>query len=162
VIALYTQFLGTITPQQLSTGLQFLAHGGTRQQLAAIILGSEEYFNKYGRNPNLWLNGINKDYFAPWGITPPPTPSGATRAAVANAIVRSDQGNKVEIQYLFKTYLGFLAQPDQLQPWVNRLHQTSLNQVSREFLLANLASLEGAVDTRGLTQNHTRSRFPAV
>ena len=70
VAALYAQFGVNPSAQQFNLASEFLTHGGTRQQLAILILGSPSFSNFSSLYPSnqVWLNAIQQLYFDQFGV----------------------------------------------------------------------------------------------
>lgn len=130
---------------------RYLAQGGNRQSLAAILMGTDEYFSHRAGSTNnvLLVQSMYQDYL---GRAVPPTPdeisfwtgllnAGVNRAVVANAICFSKEGDDVQIRRIFGRYVGLnlmlgnAADQAIVDRWQARLRQTSLFTVTREILL---------------------------
>jgi uncharacterized delta-60 repeat protein len=105
---LYGEYLHRAAdPGGLAGWTSFLASGGTEDQLRAVLLGSAEYYTVSGSSANGFVASVYIDV-----LERPVDPGGAqawsqlladgaTRTAVAAAIIRSTEGNNVEVTDLY-------------------------------------------------------------
>jgi autotransporter-associated beta strand protein len=143
---LYKQFFDReVDASGLATWTRFLAQVGDRQQLSAILVGSDEfYFRISGGDTRTWLQQIYLRY-----LRRPVLPSdgelaywldlaarGVPRSQIAHMIVTSQEGNFVQIQHLFNRLLGRNASLDDLLFFERRMRQVSLNQIARDIIFA--------------------------
>jgi hypothetical protein len=157
----------------LNNYVQFLAHGGTRQQLAVRIVASPAYrgLSSFGD----WVNRMYSDYFRFTGVPANRLTAaqllntfiitGGSYVAVADRAIRSgvgNMGNREEIQYVFNTFVGRPALESELQRWQLRMLQTNENQVEREILTdpSIVLELQKRKIHVGQTQNVSISPIP--
>jgi hypothetical protein len=148
VCELYKQLLNRdVDAGGAAAWTRFLAQVGDRQQLAAIIVGSDEFFFR----PDLgngdvtkWLTEIYRRYL---GRTVNPSPaeltfwinafhSGVPRQTIAQMIVTSQEGNFVQIQRIFNNLLLRNADLGGLLFFEQRMRRVSLHQIERDIIFA--------------------------
>jgi uncharacterized delta-60 repeat protein len=107
----------------------FLAGGGTIDQMRALVLGSREYFQLAGSTNDAFVANVYRDALGrpvdnggqqSWNQA---LNNGADRGAVAGAIMRSPEGNADEVQYLYHWLLHRAADPAGLQSFTSELQQ---------------------------------------
>jgi hypothetical protein len=132
---LFTRFLGrTNTDSSLNDFVSFLNNGGTEPQIAATILGSNEYFQTKGGGTNdgflaaLYTDVLHRPIdavgAAAWGQA---LASGTSRQAVATAILNSPEGLQNQVNDLYTRFLGRAADPSGLAFWESQLNTTGNN-----------------------------------
>jgi hypothetical protein len=144
VQSLYGRLLGRPADSSgLTNWVNFLGQGGTAKQLAAIFIGSAEYFSNRGAGTtNGFLQVVYSDV-----LRRPIDPGGAqtwsqaltngiSRTAVATAILASQESDQVDVEDLYGLVLHRSADPSGLSTYTNALQQGMTN----ELLLAILAS----------------------
>jgi uncharacterized delta-60 repeat protein len=127
-----------------ATWTQFLAQGGTEEQLKASLLGSEEYFTRFGLSNNdvfleaLYHNTLNRSVDdsgkATWGAV---LASGAPRAAVALALLRSREADMLVVQGLYQRLLGRPADDSGLNAFTDALQRGIPDDVAAAVLAAS-------------------------
>jgi uncharacterized delta-60 repeat protein len=103
---LYCEYLHRVAdPGGLAGWTNFLSGGGTEDQLRAVLLGSAEYLtgsSASGFVASVYIDVLQRPVDSGgaqgWGQL---LADGATRTAVAAAIIRSSEGNNVEVTDLF-------------------------------------------------------------
>jgi hypothetical protein len=144
VQGLYGRLLGrSADPAGLTNWVNFLSHGGTEEQLEAILIGSGEYFSNRGAGTsNGFLQSVYSDVLRrpidpggaqTWGQA---FTNGTTRTAVAAAILASRESDQIEVQDLYGLVLHRAADTSGLNTFTNALQQGMTN----ELVLAILAS----------------------
>ena len=143
VKALYTRYLHRdADPSGLANFTNFLAGGGTVEQVEAIIAGSPEYFQvRGGSSNNGFLQALYQDGLSR-GIDPSgqmifgnALMNGATRAQVATAIFTSTEFRQDLVQSDYQNFLHRAADPSGLGTFVNALaHGTSDEQVAADII----------------------------
>jgi uncharacterized protein (TIGR03118 family) len=112
VNALYARLLGRqADPLGLRVWTGVLANGGGEQQVEAQILGSDEFFAAHGATATGFLQALYQDTFqatldplgaSVWGSD---LAGGATRGAVAAAVLASPAPATFEVQGLYQQFL---------------------------------------------------------
>jgi hypothetical protein len=139
---LYGYYLGRAAdPTGLATWNLFLAQGGTAEQLAAMLVGSPEYFSNHGSNNTAFLQALYRDVLQRpidpsgqqgWGQA---LAGGATRANVAAAILASPESDMREVQGLYHQFLRRSADSTGLAGFTNSLqHGTSNEEVLAQIV----------------------------
>jgi hypothetical protein len=113
-----------------------LASGGTIDQLRALLLGSQEYFNRVtggtASTDDANAHFVTSLYYEILGRDPDAAgatawrqalDSGADRGAVAGSFLRSAEGNADEVDYLYPWLLHRPADPAGLQNFSSALQQ---------------------------------------
>jgi autotransporter-associated beta strand protein len=146
VDSLYTRFLGRSADHSgLAAWVQFLAQGGTTDQLQAQLLGSQEYFVRAGGNNEGFLNAAYRHVLdrqiEPGGaqIWGQALANGVSRVDVASAILNSLEEDTRTVQNFYSRYLRRAAEPAGLQAFTRALQQGSSEQ---EVLRAIIGSEE--------------------
>jgi hypothetical protein len=122
-------------PSGLNTWVHYLAQGGTAEQLRALLLGSDEYFSRFGVSSNSgYLTALYQDVLqrsldatgaAGWGGA---LDAEATRTDVAAAVLESLESDTNEAEGMYQQYLHRAADPTGLQAFVNALQQGTTNE----------------------------------
>jgi hypothetical protein len=125
---LFTRFLGrTDTDSSLTAFTNFLNQGGTEPQIAAVILGSQEYFQSHGGTNSSFLAAVYTDVLhrpidavgaAAWGQA---LTNGVSRQDVAAAILNSPEGQMNQVNDLYTRFLGRSADVGGLAFWESQL-----------------------------------------
>jgi N-acetylneuraminic acid mutarotase len=116
----YQQYLMRApSPAEIQSDVLALSQGMTREQFQAVVLGSAEYTQDHGGNPDVfYVEALYRDLL---GRSPDPgglsfyagqLGAGASRVAVANEIMASDEFRIDEIDALYEKYLK--RAPDQV------------------------------------------------
>jgi hypothetical protein len=123
--AIYNQLLQRPLDQSGGyTWMGFLQGGGTLEQVADFVLGSQEYYVRRGGGTDSgFLTAVYGDVLgrapdagaAGWGQA---MRAGATRTAVAQAILASTESNVREVQGIYRGLLRRNADPSGLTAWV--------------------------------------------
>jgi hypothetical protein len=131
-------------PSGLANWSQFLAQGGTTEQLDAALLGSEEYFTHFGLSNNdvfleaLYHNTLNRSVDdsgkATWGQA---LANGVPRAAVALALLRSREADALVVQGLYSRLLGRAADDSGLNAFTDALQHGIPDDVVAAVLAAS-------------------------
>ena len=126
-------------------------HGGTLEQVAAVIVGSPEYFQLHGGTNVSFLNAL---YLDALGRTPDPfgqdsftqmLAGGATRTAVALAVFTSAEYHANLVGEAYLNLLGRQADPAGLANFTNALQ----NGLSDQTLVAILLGSTESIAKRG-------------
>jgi hypothetical protein len=127
---LYGEYLQRAAdPTGLAAWSAFLAGGGTEDQLRAVLLGSAEYFTDSGSTASGFVASVYIDVLERpvdsggaegWSQA---LADGATRTAVAAAIIRSFEGNNVEVTDLYFWLLHRAPDTGGLQAFSQELAQ---------------------------------------
>jgi hypothetical protein len=143
VQALYHQVLGRgVDPAGLASWVNFLGQGNSADQLEIILLGSAEFFARVGGTNAAFVRGLYQTV-----LNRPVDPAGAqawaqalaqgaTRNAVAAAILGSIEADADEVQAYYARFLRRPADSAGLNAWVYAL-QHGLRQ---EDFIADLLS----------------------
>jgi uncharacterized delta-60 repeat protein len=126
---LYGMYLRrSVDPIGLGGWTNFLANGGTEDQLRALLLGSAEYFADAGNN-GAFLTAVYRDVLSrpvdsfgvqAWGQA---LASGTSRTTVASDIISSPEGASDEVQALYFSFLHRSADSFGLQQFTQDLQQ---------------------------------------
>jgi uncharacterized delta-60 repeat protein len=127
---LYGEYLNRpADPSGLAHWAGFLANGGTEDQLRAVLLGSAEHFTVSGNSTSGFLSSLFVDVLGrpidagseqAWSQV---LADGASRTAVAAAIIRSTEGNDHEVSDLYFWILHRAPDAFGLQSFANELAQ---------------------------------------
>jgi hypothetical protein len=145
VQGLYGRLLGrSADPAGLANWVNFLSQGGTEEQLEAILIGSGEYFiNRGAGMPSGFLQSVYSDVLRrpidpggaqTWGQA---FTNGATRTAVAAAILASRESDQIEVQDLYALVLHRSADTSGLNTFTNALQQGMTNELVLAILAAS-------------------------
>jgi hypothetical protein len=155
---LYQQVLGRAADATgLSTWTNFLANGGTSDQLEENLLGSQEFFNNHGQSNASFLEAVYQltlqrsvDPSGSQAFNQELT-SGKSRQEVASMILGSTEGSQIEVQGLYQAILNRAADSSGLQSWSNAL----LSGETKEQIIANFIASNEYFDQVGpvATQN---------
>jgi hypothetical protein len=115
--------------------INFLAMGGTLEQLAAQLVGSNEYFQLHGSNIETFIDGLYED-----GLDRQPTTlelvsaeqalaGGKTRTQLALSIFTTPEALSNLVQADFQSLLGRRADPTALASFVNVLQHGGTDQL---------------------------------
>jgi len=134
---LYTQLGVTSTSSQITSGANFLAGGGTVQQLASQILTTDSFFNQQGGGTNQgYVDALYQTVLLRTGSAAETQSyvnqlnAGASRASVVNTILGSNEATTLVVQSLYLRLLGRLPDAAGSQGFVSDLENgTSLNEV---------------------------------
>lgn len=152
VTGVYTKYLGrTPSPTEVAGWVGVIQQGQTPEQIIAAFVGSPEYFQKQGGTNSGWLDRVYQDVF---GRARDPGSqgfldqlnAGASRAAIAIALLGSTEYRSDVIAQVYTTYL--LRQPGaaDLQAWLPLLGQPSSGagqpSPDEQFLASVLGSAE--------------------
>lgn len=115
-------------PGGLNSSVNFLAQGGTNEQLAVILTSSTEYFQTQGGGMDLgFLTALYRDALGraidPSGLSTWSTAlaSGASRAGVASGIFGSTESRTDLVQDFYQELLDRTAEAAGLNAWVAAL-----------------------------------------
>jgi uncharacterized repeat protein (TIGR01451 family) len=167
---LYQRFLRRAAdPGGLNAGVNFLAQGGTTSQLEAILLASNEYFMTRGGGTNAgWLAAVYQDVLgraieaAAVQSGTQALAAGVTRLQFAQAVINSQEGLTVEVQALYRQFLGRAADPGGLNAFVSALQAGQTTNASASDAPASASasdaprnasasSARGGITTEGAT-----------
>jgi hypothetical protein len=128
VESLYEHYLHRAAdPAALSSASDFLAGGGTVEQLAAALVGSPEYYSNQGGYDANFLHGLYQDVL---GRAIDPTSlsqglqalqQGATPAQLAAAVLGGTEYQHHLVETLYGTYLGQAPDSGSETAWANAL-----------------------------------------
>jgi streptogramin lyase len=128
----------------LNTWVNYLAQGGSAEQLKAQLLGSDEYFSRFGGSSNSgYLSALYQDV-----LQRPLDPAGAaarggafnegaTRTDVAAAVLESLESDTNETESMYQQFLHRAADPGGLQAFVNSLQQGQTNEALIAFMIGS-------------------------
>jgi hypothetical protein len=143
---LYSQLLGRAADAAgLAGWTQFLDQGGTSVELEALLLGSAEYFNNHGGSYGGWLDALYQDVLHRPADQPGAQAwirdlaQGASRDAVALAILHSPEAEETTIDGWYRNCLRRRADPGGLQAFATDLE---LGMTPDQVLALILASDE--------------------
>ncbi len=124
-----------VDPSGFSYGVNFLAGGGSIEQLAASILGSAEYFQVRGGGSNAgFLTAVYADALnravdssgaAGWEKS---LQSGVSRSTVAYGILTSTEGRGDQIASYYESYLHRAAMASELLFWEGQYNHGATDQ----------------------------------
>jgi PKD repeat protein len=128
----------------LSAWVNFLAQGGTAEQVQTQLLGSDEFFSSQGGGTDTgFLNALYQD------VLNRPIDSGGTqvwdqalmngmsRPAVATAVLASQESDTDEVQALYQKFLKRAADQTGLNTFVAALQQGTSNEVVSSEIVAS-------------------------
>jgi PhoPQ-activated pathogenicity-related protein len=123
-------------PSGLSAGVQFLANGGTAQQLQALLYGSDEYFNLQGGTVDGFLTALYQDVLhraidsaSKQNLTTA-IAQGLSRTAVATAVLGSQESDALQVKALFLQFLHRPVDSANLTAFVGQLQKgTTIEQL---------------------------------
>jgi uncharacterized delta-60 repeat protein len=144
---LYGYILGrAVDSLGLNDKVNFLNQGGTAEQLEADLLGSDEYFSNptkgNGKN-DVFLQALYRDVLqraidpsgmAVWGQA---LMNGASRTAVAAAVLASRESDQMEVQALYSRFLRRSADSGGLDTFSGSLQKGVANEAVIAALLAS-------------------------
>jgi uncharacterized delta-60 repeat protein len=119
----------------LNTFVSFLGNGGTDEAVKAMILGSPEYFARAGSTNAAFLTAVYRDVL---GRAVDPTGqqnwtnalnNGASRSAVAAAIVTSTETYQDVVESFYHQFLRRAADPFGLNLFVGALEQEVMDEM---------------------------------
>jgi hypothetical protein len=145
VQTLYQTVLGRAADAQgLADWGNFLAQGGTTEQLEAILIGSDEYFSRFGGGTNSGFlqaayqlvlhRSIDPSGSQSWGQA---LAGGMTRMAVAAAIVASLESDRTETQTLYGLLLHRPPDPSGFATFTGLLQQGMPNETATGIIAAS-------------------------
>lgn len=118
-----------VDPQSFPQALQLLASGGSVEQLQAVLLGSAEYFQQRGGGTvagfldALWHDVLGRSVDPAGGLAATRLlAGGASRTAVATAVLTSLEGQQHRVSTYFQQFVHRAADASGLAAWVNALH----------------------------------------
>lgn len=113
VQTIYQRYLGRAAdPASANAFALFLIRGGTLEQVTALVLGSQEYYQKHGGTSNGFVDGMYHDLL---GRSVDPVAlaaidnelaAGATRTTVAEQMLVTTEYRQDVVQAYFQQYLG--------------------------------------------------------
>ncbi len=141
---LYRRILGRFPDDSGNTSWSsFLNRGGTAKQMEAFLLGSDEYFKMAGGSNTSFLQAvyqlvlhrpIDSTGSQSWGKA---LAAGASRTAVAVAILASLEFDRLETQILFANWLHRSPDPSGLDTFTNLLQQGVSNETAIAIILSS-------------------------
>jgi uncharacterized delta-60 repeat protein len=144
---LYGYILGrAVDSAGLNDKVNFLNQGGTAEQVEADLLGSDEYFfypTRGNGNNDVFLQAVYRDVLQRaidpsgmevWGQA---LVNGATRTAVASAILAGQESDQIEVQVFYSRFLRRSAESGGLDTFVASLQQGMSNEAVLATLLAS-------------------------
>ncbi len=105
----YEHFLHRLgTTGELQGYVNMLAGGATDEQVQAIIMGSQEYFQKHGSDNMLWLDGVYEDLLTrpDWEAAHLSAVTATNRATIALNITKSAEYTGVTVDAYYREFLG--------------------------------------------------------
>jgi hypothetical protein len=148
-------------PAAQQWALQFLAAGGSVEQLDAAILGSPEYYAKHGSTTTGFVTGLYQDLLGkpPGDVAASAAndPSQDERTILAESIVKSAEGVGYRVQGFYQRFLHRAAEDAGLHFWQDLLTQgASSQQVIAGFVgSAEYSSLLNPAITAALPRQAT-------
>jgi hypothetical protein len=130
-------------PSGLANGVNALALGMSSAELAALLLGSEEYFALQGGTSGGFLAGLYEDALGrpigpleaqAWATR---LAAGATRQDVAASVLASPEGTDRRVDQAYQRYLGRPAGPAGLAAFSTALRQGLSDGELARLLLAS-------------------------
>ncbi len=155
---------------EVNTWLGRLDAGLTLEQAESAIAGSEECFQRLGRDNGRWLDGLYQDVLgrSRQGDTPSQfwvtqLDRGLPRSSVAAAVLASDEARAIVIRDAFTKYLGRPARGSDLVFWLPYFHNpapagVATGEVFQALVLASDESFRqgGATSGGWLASLYTR------
>jgi uncharacterized delta-60 repeat protein len=144
VTSYYTRFLHrSPAPAEVDGWVQVLQQGGTDEQVLALIVSSDEYYQLAGGTDVMWLDQIYQDLLGrtrnPFGdntllgaIQPP-----GSRLLVANAVLTSTEYREDLTEMFYMTYLGRPAPSAEIAIWLPFLQQGGSDEDMRAAILGS-------------------------
>jgi hypothetical protein len=133
---MYHAYLGRpADPNGLNIFVNFLGKGGTDEAVKAMILGSPEYFARAGSTNAAFLTAVYRDVL---GRAVDPSGqqrwsnalnNGASRSAVAAAIVTSMESYQDVVESFYHQFLRRAADPFGLNLFVGALEQEVMDEM---------------------------------
>jgi uncharacterized repeat protein (TIGR01451 family) len=145
-------------PSAVALGTNFLAQGGTDQQLAALIVSSPEYFVTRGGGTNLGF--LQAAYLDLLGRPIDPAGqqaflfalnTGTPRLQIASNLLKSLEGNQFVTNQLYLHYLNRPADPLGLAAFSRSLQSGQFNAVANASASASAVRNVGINTGEGLT-----------
>jgi hypothetical protein len=105
----YEHFLHRLgTMDELTGYVNQLANGATDEQIQAIIMGSQEYFQKHGSDNMLWLDGVYEDLLTrpDWEGAHLAAVTATNRATVALNVTKSAEFAGATVDAYYREFLG--------------------------------------------------------
>jgi streptogramin lyase len=146
---LYATYLRrSADPVGLASGEAFLAGGGTREVLAAMLLGSAEYYQSQGGGTDagflsaLYLDALNRS-IDPTSLATgeQALAAGVGRDQLALAVLSSDEHRIVVVDLMYQNYLSRMPGLGEQQGWVQFLNG---NQTDPQLDAAAVAGFVGS------------------
>jgi autotransporter-associated beta strand protein len=146
---LYARYLRRAADDSgLTVGLAFLARGGTVEQLAAFITGSQEYFQTRGGGTSqgflnaLYQDALNRAIDGSGQTTySQALTAGVTREQVAAVLFAGTEYQQNVVQNFYRQFLGRNADPGGLATWTGFFQQ---QQATDEQILSNIVGDPGS------------------
>jgi hypothetical protein len=128
---LYNRYLHRAADDSgLTTGLAFLAKGGTVEQLSAFLVGSQEYFQTRGGGTNqgflnaLYQDALNRTIDDSGQTTySQALAAGITRDRIAAVLFAGTEYQQNVVQSIYRQYLGRNADSSGLTTWTGFFQQ---------------------------------------
>ena len=138
----YHQFLDRLPdPPGLDFWVAFRAEGGSTGQLQAGILGSPEYFDRYGGNNGAFVTALFHDILSrgaeasALAAFTAALDGGVSRDDVALRVLSSPEAQRDEVQKLYQHYLRRPADTDGIAFHLDQLqHGQSVKQILAQFI----------------------------
>jgi streptogramin lyase len=146
---LYATYLRrSADPGGLASGAAFLAGGGTREELAAMLLGSAEYYQNQGGGTDagflsaLYLDALNRS-IDPTSLATgeQALAAGVRRDQLALSVLASDEHRIVVVDLMYQNYLSRMPGLGEQQGWVQFLNG---NQIDPQLDAAAVAGFVGS------------------
>ena len=145
VQTLYHSVLGRVADAQgLADWGNFLARGGTTEQLEAILIGSDEYFSNFGSGTTSGFLQAAYQLVLHRSIDPSGSQSwaqalagGMTRMAVAETILASLESDRTETQALYGLLLHRPPDPSGFANFTDLLQQGMPNETATGIIASS-------------------------
>lgn len=167
---LYNEYLHRSPgPADLNGSEQFLAGGGTDEQLAAILLGSSEYMISRGGGTNdgfltaLYCDALNRsiDTAALHGWEQA-IANGTTRQQVAQAVLSSPEYRSDLVEELYLRFLRRMPSPTDRAFWVGQLNAGATDEQVTALLLSSQEYFHDFAAGASTLLNPTVSRIGVI
>jgi PKD domain/Domain of unknown function (DUF4214) len=168
--SLYNQYLRRSPgPAELNGFEQFVAGGGTDEQLGAILLGSSEYMITRGGGTNdgvlsaLYCDALNRS------IDPPALhgweqaiANGTTRQQVAQALLSSPEYRGDLVEHVYLRFLRRIPSPTDRALWTGQLNGGATDEQVTALLLSSQEYFHDFAAGTGTLLNPTISRLGVI
>jgi hypothetical protein len=168
--SLYNAYLHrSPNPAELNGFEQFLAGGGTDEQLGAMLLGSSEYLNSRGGGTTdgflsaLYCDTLNRSIdpaaLHAWGQA---IANGTTRQQVAQAVLSSSEYRGDLVEELYLRFLRRMPSPTDRAFWVGEMNGGATDEQVIALLLSSQEYFDEFAAGGGTLLNPTISRIGVI